>query len=304
MSRAWAAGLTACAALLALAPERARAQEIAFTFDDLPAHSVLPPGVSRLEVARSIIAALKAAGVAGVYGFVNGALLQSEPASGAVLPAWRAAGFPLGNHTWTHLNLDTEPLGAWEADVIANESLLAAEMGQGDWRWLRFPFLAEGGASEKREAARAFLAGRGYRIAQVTMSFGDYAYNEPYARCMAKGDHPAVARLESAYLLGAREEIGRARGMSKALLGRDIPYVLLMHLGAFDARMLPRLLDLYRREGFRFVTLQQAQKDPFYRADIDLSAPAAPDTLEAAMAARGLRAPPGSDLSWLDGVCR
>jgi hypothetical protein len=30
--------------------------------------------------------------------------------------------------------------------------------------------------------------------------------------------------------------------MSEQLYNRDIPYVLLMHIGAFDARMLPRLL--------------------------------------------------------------
>ena len=122
---------------------------------------------------------------------------------------------------------------------------------------------------------------------------------------MAKGDRAAVARLEQAYLQAARNEASRARTMSKALFGRDIPYVLLMHLGAFDARMMPRLLDLYRREGFRFVTLEKAQQDAFYRPDIDLSGPLSPDTLEAAMAARGLRPPPSrTDLAGLETVCR
>jgi peptidoglycan/xylan/chitin deacetylase (PgdA/CDA1 family) len=292
------------AAALAASATGAAAQEIAFTFDDLPAHSTLPPGETRLQVAQTIIAALKAGGLTGVWGFTNGVQMQSEPASTAVLAAWRAAGFPLGNHTWSHLNLNTESLEAWEADVVADESLLAAEMGQGTWRWLRFPYLSEGDTAAKRAAARAFLAGRGYRIAQVTMSFGDYAYNEPYARCMAKGDQGEVARLEQAYLDGAKAEAARARSMSKALLGRDIPYVLLMHLGAFDARMMPRLLELYRQEGFRFVSLDKAEQDPFYRPSVDLKDPPAPDTLEAALIARRLPVPRGADLGWLDSVCR
>ena len=302
--RTWSAA-AACAGALGLFPSTAPCQEIAFTFDDLPAHSTLPPGETRLQVAQQIIAALKAASLPPVYGFVNGVQLQNEPDSAAVLPAWRAAGFPLGNHTWSHLNLNTEPLAAWEADVIADESLLAAEMGQGEWRWLRFPYLAEGGGPDKRTASRAFLASRGYRIAQVTMSFGDYAFNEPYARCMAKGDKAAVARLEQAYLQAAKDEALRARAMSKALFDRDIPYVLLMHLGAFDARMLPRLLDLYRQEGFGFVTLEKAEQNPFYGPDVNLAGPPSPDTLEAAMAARGLQPPPSkTDFAALESVCR
>jgi peptidoglycan/xylan/chitin deacetylase (PgdA/CDA1 family) len=296
--------LAAAAALLVPALAWAGKLQIAFTFDDLPAHSLLPPGETRLQVARQLIAALEAAHVRKVYGFVNGVQLDKEPASAPVLKAWMSAGFPLGNHTWSHLNLNTEPLEAWEADVVANEPLLKARMGRKDWRWLRFPYLAEGDTAEKRAAARAFLAGRGYRVAQVTMSFGDYAFNEPYARCMARNDQAAVARLERGYLKAAREEAARARAMSKAVTGRDIPYVLLMHIGAFDARMMRRLLDLYRREGFGFVTLPEAERDRFYRTDVHLAGRPSPDTLEAGMGAKGLQAPAGADLKWLEAVCR
>ena len=292
-------------ALAALAPAAAGAQEIALTFDDLPAHSTLPPGVTRMEVANQIIDALKAAGAPRVYGFVNGVLEEREPASAPVLAAWRAAGFPLGNHTWSHMDLNAVPLEAWEADVVRNEPVLRAKMRGSDWRWLRFPYLSEGDTPEKRAGARAFLAGRGYRIAQVTMSFSDYAFNEPYARCTAKGDEAAIARLERDYLAAAQEELGRSSAMSQALYGRDIPLVLLMHLGAFDARMMTRLLALYRERGAAFVTLPQAERDPVYRTDLDLGGPPEPDTLEAGMSARGLALPPRQvDLAWLDAACR
>ena len=47
--------------LIAALPAAARAQQIAFTFDDLPARNSLPPGVTRQQVAASIIAALQSA---------------------------------------------------------------------------------------------------------------------------------------------------------------------------------------------------------------------------------------------------
>ena len=277
--------------------------QIAITFDDLPAHASLPPGVTRLQLAHSIIAALKAAGAPPVYGFVNGVQTEREPGSAAVLEAWRAAGFPLGDHTWSHMNLDTAPLADWEADVAKNAPLLRAYMPGADWRWLRFPYLAEGDTPAKRAGARAWLRARGYRIAQVTMSFSDYAFNDPYARCAAQGNAAAITRMEAAYLAAAKAEIGRSRAMAQAALGRDIPYVLLMHLGAFDAHMAPRLLAMYRRRGVRFVSLRVAQADPFYAPDRDLAS-TAPDTLEAALAAKGLAPPPAGDLAWLDRACR
>ena len=54
--------------LLAASPATGVAQEVALTFDDLPAHGPLPPGMTRLEVAKSIIATLKAANAPQVYG--------------------------------------------------------------------------------------------------------------------------------------------------------------------------------------------------------------------------------------------
>jgi hypothetical protein len=165
--------------------------------------------------------------------------------------------------------------------------------------------LAEGDTREKRDGARKFLAEHGYKIAGVTMSFADYLYATPYARCVAKNDATGVAQLEKSYLDAAGAYFDYSRAMSKALYGRDIPYVLLMHVGALDAKMLPRLLKLYRDRGFTFIGLEEAEKDPFYRNDIDLSLPAVPDTLDEAMRARKLPLPaathPAVDLN---AICR
>lgn len=241
------------------APERP--PEIAFTFDDLPVHGPLPIGETRLGIAEKIISALKAAGISGVYGFVNGGFAEANPGSEKVFPAWRGAGFPLGNHTWSHPNLNDLSAQDYEAQIARDDALLQRIVAGADWHWFRYPFLAEGNDPAKRVEVRHFLASHGYHIAQVTMDFADYAFNEPYARCLAKGDKAAVARLEQAYLDSARENASGFRTLSRALYGRDIPYVLLMHIGAFDARMLPKLLAQYKEEGFRFVTLPEAERN-------------------------------------------
>jgi peptidoglycan/xylan/chitin deacetylase (PgdA/CDA1 family) len=297
MFAAGVAGLLACGA--------ARAQQIAFTWDDLPAHSALPQGETRVEIGHKLIEAMKAEHLPPVYGFVNGALLEREPAAASMLKEWRDAGFQIGNHTWSHMNLNTNSATDWEADLLKGEPVLKQYAGSGDWHWLRYPFLAEGDTPEKHAEARKFLAAHGYRIADVTMSFGDYMWNEPYARCVARGDVAAIAQLETSYLDAAAADADFRRAMAKALFGHDIPYVLLMHVGAFDARMLPRLLKVYEDKGFSFITLEEAEKDPFYGVDLDPSRPAAPDSLEGAMQAKGVPFPPRPKMSVdVNSLCR
>ncbi len=302
----WIAPLTALA--MAAGPAQAASPvKMALTFDDLPAHSALPPGVSRMDVAGRLLAAFHDAGTGPVYGFVNGVQEEREPDSIGVLSLWRAAGHPLGNHTWTHLGLGSASVADWEADLVRNEPLLEKHMAGQDWRWLRYPYLHEGETPEKHVAARKVLKARGYRIASVTMSFGDYAWNEPYARCMAKGDTAAVAVLETSYLTAAKDALDFERALSAQLYGRDIPYVLLMHAGAFDARMMPRLLKLYQDNGVTFVSLQEAERDKFYAADFKTEATAVPTTLEEAAKAKGVT-PPTQAPAWggaeLDKMCR
>lgn len=271
--------------------------KIAFTFDDLPVHGSLPPGETRMEVAARTIAALHAANVPEVYGFVNAADLEKNPSDIDVLKAWRAAGFPLGNHTWSHMNLNQHTVAEFEAEVLRNEPSIAPLMKGEDWHWLRYPFLAEGDTAEKRAAIRSFFLQHGYRIAAVTMSFSDYRWTEPYARCTSKGDSKAIALLQETYLESAEKSIDYYRDLSHRLYGRDIPYVLLMHIGALDAEMLPRLLELYRLRGFEFVTLPDAERDDFYRSSTDLSLKAAPDMLESVAAERHVAFPPQPKLS-------
>ena len=283
----------------------ARAQQVAITFDDLPAHGPLPPGVTRVEIIHDLVAALQASGLPPVYGFVNGVRVEEHAADETVLDVWRQAGYPLGNHTWSHMNLNEHTAAEWEADLLRNEPLLQKHMDGENWHWLRYPYLAEGNTPEKTAEVRTFLAGHGYRIAGVTMSFADYLFNEPYVRCVVKKDDAAVAALEAGYLKAAADDLSDRKAMSQAALGRSVPLVLLMHVGALDARMLPRLLAMYKAAGVTFVGLEQAESDPFYRNDVNPALPAFPDTLEAAVAQRKVTvARHASDADALNKLCR
>ena len=210
------------AGLLILAAGLAWGQQMAITFDDLPVHGALPLGMTRLEIAHSILETLNRERLPPVYGLINGGRGAEDPNSLSVLQAWRMAGQPLGNHTWAHLDLNKETAEEFEAEVSRNEPLLESLMGTKDWHWLRYPYLHEGDTVEKRRAVRTWLFAHGYQIAEVSMDFEDYLWNEPYARCVAKHDEASIAKLHDSYLAVANQYYGVFRELSQLVYGRDV----------------------------------------------------------------------------------
>ncbi len=243
--------------------------EMALTFDDLPCHGPLVPGQTRMSVVRQIIQVLQAHHVPPVYGFVNGRCVAGDPAQRAVLQAWLDAGNYLGNHTFQHSDLSVVGSARFNADIDRNEPLLeelAAHQGE-PWKLFRYPFLHEGYPYAEREAVRHHLLARGYRVAEVTVDFSDWAWNQPYARCVARKDAMAIAALRNNYIQDARMLLYWSLETARELYHRPIPHVLLLHVGVFGAEMLEPLLAMYESNGVRFITLAQALADPAYDVD-------------------------------------
>lgn len=240
--------------------------DIAITVDDLSGNGALPPGTTRLAIADRYIHALKQHRVPDAYGLVNVAKLQRDTDGAAVLDRWRHAGYPLANHSYSHMNLNRAPsLEAWKADVVTGEEEIAGRMEGADWRYFRFPNMAAGKDKAQHDSAMAFLKQRGYRIAEASVSFDDWAYSDAYARCLRKGDRASIAAMKAQYLKGVDEGIVRMKALSHAVYGRMIPQILLTHLSAWGAATLPDVLARLDAAGARYVGLAQAQSDPAYR---------------------------------------
>jgi peptidoglycan/xylan/chitin deacetylase (PgdA/CDA1 family) len=244
------------------------AQKLAITFDDLPLNGMLPPGVTRSETTKNVLAILRKRRVPPVYGFINAKKLEGNADGAEALKLWAAAE-PVGNHTYGHMDLEQNPAEAFEREIEENEPVLELLAASDNWHWLRYPFLHEGDTVEKRRAVRAYLQAHAYRIAQVTLDWEDYLWNNAYARCAAKGDAKSMAWLRSSYLSTASEFLDLGREQAKLIYGREINYVLLLHLGAFSSTILPDALDLLRDKGFKLVTLEEAESDAAYEGDPD-----------------------------------
>ena len=280
--------------------------EMAITVDDLPAHGALPQGMQRVEIARRIISVLQERAVPGVYGFVNGAQVRDDPAYLEILKHWVRAGFHLGNHTFSHLDIDRVTTAEYIADIEKNETFLT-DFARGDSaRVFRYPYLHEGDTRLKRTDVRQWLAGRRYRIAHVTVHVDDWAWNDAYARCVGRSDERAIDDLKRSFLKAAMDRFEWTRAVSHTLFKRQIRHILLLHVGAFDALMLDELLRAFQNAGMTAITLRAAMEDPAYTLNDEIVWQGElPFLLRIAQARRAVIPPaPTIPLEGLNAVCR
>ena len=270
------------------------AQKVAITFDDLPLNGSLPPGVTRVETTENVLKILKKRNVPPVYGFINAKKLEGNLDGAEALRLWAAAE-PVGNHTYSHMDLEQNLPEAFEREIEENEPALELLQAKDNWHWFRYPYLHEGDTVEKRRAVRVYLKAHGYRVAQVTLDWEDYLWNTAYARCVAKDDKKSIEWLKASYLSTASEFLDLGREQAKLIYGREISYVLLMHLGAYSSTILPDALDLLEKKGFKLVTLEEAESDPAYATDPDAGSKYGGTLLEQWMYARKIKYPAVAD---------
>jgi peptidoglycan/xylan/chitin deacetylase (PgdA/CDA1 family) len=254
------------------APQRS----VAVTFDDLPAN---PAGTlsSALPVWRDMTAKLLAAfrtAEMPVIAFVNenkldvaGETAADRAARIAVLGMWTDAGFELGNHTYSHPSLNRTLLEDFQNDVVRGEPVtreLLEARGK-KLRYFRHPFLQVGLELEKRRAFEAFLKRRGYTIAPVTIDNDEWIYAAVYADALRKGEVARAARVAEDYLRYMMEVVEFIEGVSRTLVGREIAQVLLVHANQLNADHFGALAGRIKDRGYRFVTLDEALRDPAYQ---------------------------------------
>jgi len=242
---------------------------IAITIDDLPAAGAnAMTGSEIVEMTTKLLSTLREQKIPAV-GFVNERKLYKF---GEVddrikaLSMWVDQGFELGNHTFTHASLSRVSLKDWEEEIVRGETVtrLLLEQHNMKLRYFRHPYLDTGRDLETRRQAEAFLVGRGYRIAPVTMDAWDWMYAGVYEDARRRGDTALQQQLVSSYLSYTTQVFDYYEKFSKGLIGYEPKQIILLHGNWLEADHIGELLDLLRKRGYQFVTLQDALSDPAY----------------------------------------
>ncbi len=245
---------------------------VAITFDDLPAPAdsvVSDDAVTLKETNRKLLEVLHANHVPAI-GFVNEQRLYTRgeiDARVAILQMWLDAGLELGNHTFSHMDLETAALAAYQEDVIRGATvttMLLQDKGR-KLRYFRHPFLHVGPNLAIRRDFERFLTRRGYTVAPVTLNNEGYMFGAAYARARARGDNETAERVAKAYLAYMEQIFDYFEKLSVAVLGYEVKQVLLVHDDTLNADYFDALAGMIEKRGYAFITLDQALQDKAYR---------------------------------------
>jgi len=256
---------TSATAQAAKPPDR----QVAVTIDDLPAGMA-----DRMAAADITAMTAKLLGTlrdqkVPVVGFVNEKKLYKP---GEVderiktLEMWLDYGFELGNHTFSHASLNQVGLKAWEDDVIQGESVTRMLLAQHKMklRYFRHPYLDTGRDLVTRHEAEAFLVERGYRIAPITLDGWDWMFAGVYEDAKKRDDKPLQQQIVKDYLAYHDAVFAYFEQLSAKTVGYEPRQILLLHASNLEADHIGELLDVLRKRGYRFITLQDALSDGAY----------------------------------------
>lgn len=238
-------------------PSEPPIREIAITIDDLPFVGSANGRESALKREHDrfmrILDTLVENQVPATGFVIAGSI---EKGQWVLLERFRNAGFTIGNHTYTHANLNTTSAEKYIENVDRADKKLESLMSHP--RYFRYPYLAEG-RGEKKEQVLQYLQEHDYIVAPVTIDTKDFRFNAQLFRVAYRKRPAYLPSLKRQYLNYVWKQTVRAEKRAK---GRPVRHILLIHANLLNSHFLGDIIEMYRENGYRFITLEEALKKP------------------------------------------
>jgi peptidoglycan-N-acetylglucosamine deacetylase len=271
-------------------------RRIAVTIDDLPAQR---GDLKQIQEITDKLLAQVAEYQIPVVGFVNeGKLYQRDEVDEriALLRKWLDARHELGNHTFSHPCDNNMPVEEYEEDIIRGENVLRMLLNEYDreLRYFRHPCLFTGPTAEYKASLDSFLSQHGYTVAPVTVDNSEWLIAAVYEKAKRAGEIELADSIAATYVPHMEVVMEHYEQMSKEFLGYDLPQILLMHANELNAEYFSDVVEMLKRRGYEFITLEEALRNSAY------SLPEAPNKrgvswLHRWRAAKGLEYDPEPD---------
>ncbi|HEY3405175.1 MAG TPA: polysaccharide deacetylase family protein [Ohtaekwangia sp.] len=258
-------------------PEYAPTKFVCFTIDDLPVVSYgITDSVYQQNLTSRLIASLRKNNIPAV-GFVNE--YKAFDAAGhqkeihfqvEMMKQWLDNGLELGNHTFSHPDYNLVNFKTFSEDILRGETItrrLLKAKGK-ELRYFRHPFLHMGNSQAKADSLNQFLEQHGYTIAPVTIDNDDYLFALAYKRASVKGDKAQMQQIGKDYVDYMEKKVQYFEQQASRFFGRDIKHILLLHASLLNADYTDALADMFRKNNYGFISLEEALTDRAYETTI------------------------------------
>ena len=236
--------------------------QISITMDDFNwQNAVYQSAVARN---RSILSTLDAHSIKAAL-FVVGRNVENEEGQ-QLLDEWNKAGHLIGNHTYSHQNLNSPSmkLETYTADIAKAETLL--KTFSRFQKYFRFPMLKEGDTAAKRDGVRTFLSEHGYRVGHVTIDTSDWVITSRLSDRLAKDPSADVKPFRDFYLEHMWDRAQYYDSLARRVLGRPVKHTILMHYNLLNGLVLGDLIEMFKSKGWKFIDASEALADPVFSA--------------------------------------
>ncbi len=246
---------------------------IAVTFDDLPMNTKhLKDGNQWIEQTEKLITTIKLFNIPAI-GFVNERKLyineKLDTTRLKVLQLWIDADLELGNHTYSHPDLNSISTEEYFDNILRGEKitkdLLAASNKK--LKYFRHPLLHTGDTIEKNNALEKFLKEHLYTDAPVTIDNSEFIFARAYENAFNNGNTEVMKKIGNEFVCYMMKVIEYFENRSEKLFGYNIKHTLLLHSNMLNADYLDELAEAIIINNYTFISLEEALKDPAYSSD-------------------------------------
>ena len=234
--------------------------QISITMDDFNWQNAVFQ--SAAERNKSILNTLSAHSIKAAL-FVIGRNVERDEGK-QLLSEWDKAGHLIGNHTYSHQNLNSQSMSAevYTEDILRAETLL--KNFSRFQRYFRFPMLKEGDTAAKRDSVRSFLTKQGYRVGHVTIDTSDWIITSRLSERLAKDPTANTKPYRDFYLEHMLDRAQYYDSLAVRLLGRRVKHTLLVHYNLLNGLYLNDLIEMFRSKGWRWIDAAEAFTDPVF----------------------------------------
>src|SRR5260370_25651263 len=118
---------------------------------------------------------------------------------------------------------------------------------------------------EIEKSFESFIDERGYQIAPITIDIMDWMFRVVYANARNQNDEPLMKRVSEEYLKFAEKKFELCERVTNEVLGHQLRQILLLHANELNADNFDALIKVIEARGYKFISLEQALKDPVYQ---------------------------------------